>query len=80
MASNYSPTTWTNGSGQPVSDSNLNKIEGAMESASDGAFIKMWYEAEADTNAYTDSEVTSVGTIAGVTNRVSTLEAPVSTE
>ena len=60
MASNYSPTTWTNGSGQPLSEGNMNKLEGGVEDASDGANIKIWYEGEANTNAYTDAEKADV--------------------
>lgn len=56
MASNYTETIWTNGSGQPVNQTNLGKLEKGVADASDGANIKTWYEAEPDTNAYTDAE------------------------
>ena len=56
MASNYTKTVWTNGSGQPLNKTNLDNIEEGIFKASDGAFIKQWYEAEADTNAFTDAE------------------------
>lgn len=73
MASNYTKTSWTNDSGQPVNDTNLNKIEQGIADASDGANIKTWYEAEADTNAYTDTDKAEVAKIAGIETTVNNL-------
>ena len=67
MASNYTKTVWTNGSGQPRNDTNLNKQEQGIADAQDGTKIKTWYELEPDTNAFTDAHKTSVGTIATLT-------------
>ena len=73
----YTKTVWTNDSGQPLNDTNLNKMEQGIKDAHTGSIIKALYEAEADTNALTDAEKTSVGTISSVTSRVTALEAGV---
>jgi len=67
MASNYTKTVWTNNSLQPINKTNLDKIEQGIADAQDGTKIKQWYEAEDDTNAYTDADKTAVGTIATLT-------------
>lgn len=70
----YNKTTWTNVSGQPINSTNLNKLEQGVADAHNIANIKTWYESNDDTNAYTDSEKTTVASVSSIVSRVAALE------
>lgn len=74
----YTKTVWTNDSGQPLNNTNLNKMEQGIKDAHTGSIIKALYEAEADTNALTDAEKALIATnatgIATNDARLDTLE------
>jgi len=70
----YTKTVWVNNTTPAIHASNLNKMEQGIKDAHTVANVKTWYESNDDTNVYTDSEKTLVGTIDSINTRVETLE------
>ena len=62
----YTKTIWTNNTTPAIHENNLNKMEQGIKDAHEATNIKTWYESNADTNAYTYANVTSVGQIASM--------------
>ena len=67
----YVPTAQQGGSGlTPDQESKLAGIEAGATQDQSGAEIKTAYEAEGDTNVYTDAEKTKLGSVAGSANNL----------